>query len=182
MATVRAALAVAALRGFKPKARDATQAFIQARIDGPGRPKTWVRLPKSWWPDSWYDTQGHPLYYDPVVPLNRALYGHPESGALWDKHFKDILRKLGWSKVESHPGLYVHESTKAVLVVYVDDLLLAAPADVGSKLWSEIGHNVQFGGPPEPIGKFLGGHRRVTSQGGLTTSTCQMKDFLLDAV
>ena len=104
MATVRGALGIAALRGYKAKMRDAVQAFIQARIDGPGRPKTWIRLPKAWWPKSWFDDQGRPLYFDPVVPLCRALYGHPESGALWDKHLRGILRKLGWSKVEFSPG------------------------------------------------------------------------------
>ena len=182
MATVRGALGIAALRGYKAKMRDAVQAFIQARIDGPGRPKTWIRLPKAWWPKSWFDDQGRPLYFDPVVPLCRALYGHPESGALWDKHLRGILRKLGWSKVESHPGLYIHDETKAVLVVYVDDLLMAAPTDAEERLWAEIAEHVQFSDPPEPISKFLGGHHSMTAQGGVTTSTCQMKEFLLDAV
>ena len=48
MVTVRAALAIAALKGMEPKVRDAQQAYIQARIDGPGRPECWVRLPRQW--------------------------------------------------------------------------------------------------------------------------------------
>ena len=38
--SVCAALAIAALRGHHPKARGATQAYIQARIDGPDKPGT----------------------------------------------------------------------------------------------------------------------------------------------
>ena len=182
MNTVRAALAIAALRGFTPKVRDATQAYIQAVIDKAGRPRTWVRLPKAWWPDHWYDTSGVPLYYDPVVVLVRALYGHPESGALWDRHLRVILVRLRWRRVESHPGLYVHEVTMAVLVVYVDDLLLAAPPAEEARLWAEIEKHVSFGGDPEPIAKFLGGHHFVSIDRGVTTATCQMKEFIDDAV
>ena len=42
MSSVRAALGIAALQGHIHKVRDATQAYIQARIDGPDRPRTWV--------------------------------------------------------------------------------------------------------------------------------------------
>ena len=38
MVSVRATLAVGALRGWRPMMRDAAQAYIKASIDGPGRP------------------------------------------------------------------------------------------------------------------------------------------------
>ena len=60
MASIRAVLAGSALRGWSVKARDAAQAYIQARIDGPGRPRTWVRLPKSWWPKTWFAEKASP--------------------------------------------------------------------------------------------------------------------------
>ena len=44
----RAELGIAALQGHIPKFRDATQAYMQARIDGPDRPRTLVRLPRQW--------------------------------------------------------------------------------------------------------------------------------------
>jgi hypothetical protein len=128
MNSIRAVLAVSALRGWQVKARDAAQAYIQARIDGPGRPKTWVRLPKSWWPASWFDSKGQPKFWDPVCPLQRALYGHPESGAIWEKHLASILEDLGWVRVPAHPRTWVHEETRALLAVYVDDLPMTAPS------------------------------------------------------
>ena len=100
MASVRATLAVGALRGWRPMMRDAAQAYIQASIVGPGRPATWVRLPRSMWPPEWLTKDGKPIYSDPVVPLLKALYGHPESGALWEKHLASILTELKWKKCD----------------------------------------------------------------------------------
>ena len=36
---------------------------------------------------------------DPVVPLERNLYGHPLAGLLWERQFEKILLKNGWQKV-----------------------------------------------------------------------------------
>ena len=46
------------------------------------------------WPPEWLTKDGKPIYSDPVVPLLKALYGHPESGALWEKHLASILTEL----------------------------------------------------------------------------------------
>ena len=37
-------------------------------------PDIWIRLPKHKWPKSWSSME------DPVVPLERNLYGHPLAG------------------------------------------------------------------------------------------------------
>ena len=181
MASVRAVLAVAALRGWTPKMRDAAQAYIQARIDGPGRPKTWVRLPKAWWPSSWYDSKGEPLYYDPVCPLVKALYGHPESGAIWEKHLAAVLTGLGWVKVPSHPGTWIHSETSAILAVYVDDLLMAAPADHEAKLWRDLEQKINFDESAVEISKFLGAHHKFKRSQNQTEHSVQMEEFLIDA-
>ena len=46
-------------------------------------PDIWIRLPRHKWPKSWSSME------DPVVPLERNLYGHPLAGLLW----KGNLRK-----------------------------------------------------------------------------------------
>jgi hypothetical protein len=182
MNSIRAVLAVSALRGWEVKARDAAQAYIQARIDGPGRPKTWVRLPKSWWPSSWFDSKGQSKFWDPVCPLQRALYGHPESGAIWEKHLASILEDLGWVRVPAHPGTWVHDSTKALLAVYVDDLLMTAPPTHQESLWKALEARVNFDEQPSDLAKFLGAHHHIKKSGTTTTGRVQMKEFLLDAV
>ena len=177
MQTVRAALAVAGLKGFTPKVRDATQAYLQSRIDTPDRPATWVRLPKAWWPPSW-----HGRFKDPVCRLRLALYGHPESGALWDKHLSKILKSLGWVRQEGHPGLWLHTATGAILTVYVDDLMMAARLRDEDGLWGALEKVVEFGEQPTPIEKFLGGIHHFATHDGLASLTVNMKAFLISAV
>ena len=50
-------------------------------------PDIWKRLPKHKWPKSWSSME------DPVVPLERNLYGHPLAGLLWEREFEKILLK-----------------------------------------------------------------------------------------
>ena len=57
------------------------------------RPDTWIRLPRHKWPKSWSSME------DPVVPLERNLYGHPLAGLLWERQFENIFLKYGWEKV-----------------------------------------------------------------------------------
>ena len=51
-------------------------------------PDMWIRLPRHKWPKSCSSME------DPVVPLERNLYGHPLAGLLWERHFEKILFKL----------------------------------------------------------------------------------------
>ena len=89
--------------------------------------------------------------------LRLALYGHPESGALWDKHLSAILTRLGWVRQEVHPGLWLHTATGAILTVYVADLMMAARLRDEAALWGSLEKVVEFGEQPTPIDKFLGG-------------------------
>ena len=41
------------------------------------------------WPKSWESIE------DPVVLLERNLYGHPLAGLLWERHFEEALLELG---------------------------------------------------------------------------------------
>ena len=69
---------------------DAKQAYIQALFKGV---PTWLRLPNNRWPSHWSKQCIHP-----IVPLVLALYGHPDSGGLWEKH----LMGLDWKGRRDH--------------------------------------------------------------------------------
>ena len=56
-------------------------------------PDIWIRLPRHRWPKSWSSME------DPVVPLERNLYGHPLAGLLWERQYEKTLLKCGWEKV-----------------------------------------------------------------------------------
>ena len=78
------------LLGHDCQQADAKSAYTQAKLGGT---PTWVRLPKNKWPPEWFDARGTPLYDDPVVPLDLALYGHPDAGGYWERHCSEKLKK-----------------------------------------------------------------------------------------
>ena len=50
----------------------------------------WIRLPRHKWPKSWSSME------DPVVPLERNLYGHPLAGLLWERQLENpVAARLG---------------------------------------------------------------------------------------
>ena len=62
---------------------------------------------------------------DPVVPLERNLYGHPLAGLLWEKQFEKVLLKYDWEKVPNRECLFIHRQKGLFLSVYVDDIKFA---------------------------------------------------------
>ena len=79
---------ISRLPGCAGQAADAVSAYTQDTMEDDPRllklPKTkcpdaWIRLPRHKWPKSWSNIE------DPVVLLERNLYGHPLAGLLWEK-------------------------------------------------------------------------------------------------
>ncbi|WP_288992781.1 hypothetical protein, partial [uncultured Marinobacter sp.] len=164
LVSARAALAAGALKGHRGTVRDATTAYLQASLkthypSGEAMPTQWVRLPRTWWPKDWFEKDGvSSKYYDPVVRLKKALYGHPESEAIWDEHLGSRLRKEGWLPVLNQPGCWHHSATSSSLVVYVDDLLMISAPEHEEALWAGIEKHINFSEPAEPIDRYLGAH------------------------
>ena len=76
----------------------------------------WISLPKHKWPKSWSSVE------DPVVPLERNLYGHPLAGLSWERQFEKVLSEHGWEKVPGWECLFVIREKGLFLSVYVGDI------------------------------------------------------------
>ena len=116
---------ISRLPGCAGQAPDAVSAYTQVRMeDAPTLlkiPKTecpdiWIRLPKHKWPKSWFSME------DPVVPLERNLYGHLLAELLWKRQFEKFLFKCGWWKVPNWECFVVNRKQGLFLSVYVDDI------------------------------------------------------------
>ena len=100
------------------QAADAISACTKKMEDDPklltipksGCPVVWTHLPKHEWPQPWNNI------VDPVLPLERTLYGHPVAGLLWERQFAKSLMELGWEKLTNWEWLFVH------LSIDVDDV------------------------------------------------------------
>ena len=82
-------------KDLQHQAADTVSAYTQVKmgddpklmkIPKPECPDIWIRHK---WPKSWSSME------DPVVPLERNLYGHPLAGLLWERQFENILSKYG---------------------------------------------------------------------------------------
>ena len=58
---------------------------------------------------------------DPVVPLERNLYGHPLAGLLWERQFEKVLLEHGWQKFQTG-NVCLSTEQKDFLSVFVDDI------------------------------------------------------------
>ena len=103
-------------------------------------PDIWIRLPRHKWPKSWSSME------DPVVPLERNLYGHPLAGLLWERQFeKFLLKYYGWEKVPNWECLFVHREEGLFLSVYVDNIKLAGKKRNMIPMWKVQNKEVDLG-------------------------------------
>ena len=93
-----------------------------------------------------------------------------------------ILTRLGRVHQEVHPGLWLHTGTRAILTVYVDDLMMAARLRDEADLRGSLEKVVEFGEQPTPIKKFLGGIYNFYILDGITSLTVSMDAFVISAV
>ena len=84
---------------------------------------------------------------DPVVPLERNLYGHPLAGLFWERQFEKILLKYGWEKVSNWEFLFVHREKLLFLSVHVDDIKLAGKKQNIVPMWKVLNKEVDLGEP-----------------------------------
>ena len=130
---------------------DAPQAYTQATLKS--NKQTWVSVPKELWPKHWH-AEG---WRKPMCRLDKALYGHPESGGHWEKHLEEAIFAIGGLAVPNHKSSYWIGELKLMLTVYVDDLLLSGPVGAHAEFWQLLSK-----GPkpididePELLDKFL---------------------------
>ena len=95
---------ISRLPGCAGQAADAASAYTQVKMEDAPKllkipesecPDIWTRLPRHKWPKSCSSIE------DPVVPLERNLYGHPLVGLLWEGQFAKIFLQHGWEKVSN---------------------------------------------------------------------------------
>ncbi|GFX04043.1 retrovirus-related Pol polyprotein from transposon TNT 1-94 [Trichonephila clavipes] len=74
-----------------------------------------------------------------VCKLKRSLYGLKQSPRCWNKCFGQFLTDLGFKASEADPCLYIRErkGRKLLIVLYVDDGLIAATDQQDSEMFSK---------------------------------------------
>ena len=125
----------------------------------------WIRLPRHKLPKSWSSME------DPVVPLERNLYGHLLAGLLWERQFDKILVKYGWEKVSNWECSFVHREKGSFLSVYLDDIKVAGKKQNIDPMWKVLNKEVDLGEPTS----FLD-HVHL----GCTQRQCEIRKDIVD--
>ena len=141
---------ISRLPGCDGQAADAVSAYTQVKMEDAPKilkipksecPDIWIRLPRHTWPKSWSSME------DPVVSLERNLYGHPLTGLLWEMQFEKILLQHGWEKVSNWECLFVHRQKGLFLSVYVDDIKLIGKKQNIDPMRKVLNKEVDLGEP-----------------------------------
>ena len=163
------------LRDCAGQAADAVSACTQTKNGGRSKlfkipksecPYLWIRLPRHKRPNSWSTIE------DPVVPLERNLYGHPLAGLLWRRQFEEVPLGLGWEKELNWESLIVHRKQGLFLSVHVDDTKKAGrKKQKMSPMWKTLMKLVDLGEPTS----FLD-HVHL----GCTQRECKPNEIIID--
>ena len=85
---------------------------------------------------------------DPVVPLERNVYGHPLAGLLWERQFEEAVLELGWEKIpELWECMFVHRQQGLFLSEYVDDMKIVGRKQYMAPMEKKLMEHVDFDEP-----------------------------------
>ena len=141
---------ISRLPGCAGQAADAVSAYTKVKMEDAHNllkipksecPDIWIRQPRHTWPTSWSSME------DPVVPLERNLYGHLVAGLLWERQFDKIPLKHGWEKVSNWGCFFLHRQKGLFLSVFVDDIKLAGRKQNIDPMWKVLNKEVDLGEP-----------------------------------
>ena len=154
-------LAIAASLNLKIYGGDAKDAY--GHSPGPEIP-TFMSIDDAY--AEWYEEKyGEKIDRRKVLPVRKALQGHPESGRLWERHITGILEKMGFRSTTHDKTIYrleyLHKDTETYETIYmlrqVDDFAMACKDETtAKKLYEEIGLALQTEQETEPPFAYLG--------------------------
>jgi hypothetical protein len=105
---------------------DYISAFVHAHIDKPPNWETMMELEK--------ERRGVFIQmprgfgeYEKVLKLKKSLYGLKQSPENFFLHLKAKLEKVGFTKSENDPCLFMNDKVRCI--VYVDDILFYSPKE-----------------------------------------------------
>jgi hypothetical protein len=112
--TLRALLALAAEQDLELHQLDIKTAFLNGELEE----QVYMKQPPGY-------EEGGP---HKVCHLKKTLYGLRQAPRQWHLKLVEILTKMGAQASDSDPGLYIHatQSATVLLLIWVDDILLAS--------------------------------------------------------
>ena len=161
-------LSYGALKGNKSTQSDVVRAYTQSLLKT--KVPTWVLLPPELVPKEYSHIK------DPVAPLDKALYGHPESGFHWDARFREVMQIMGGSPDQDNQSNWTF-GNGLLLTLYVDDVLLSGPSHLHAEFWKTLSGHLEIE-PPTEVDRCLGRKHIFHHNEDSTEVEFDMVDFI----
>ena len=68
----------------------------------------------------------------------------------------DAHEEQGWTAIPGSGSVFLHGPTRAIMVVYVDDMFLVAKTKDGESIWRTLEKSVHFKVPEQPLARYPG--------------------------
>ena len=107
---MRLLLALAALEQWHIQAVDVKTAFLYGKLDE----EIYMKQPEG------FLEKGKEHL---VWRLNRAIYGLKQAALSWWKELEASLKRLGFTRLQSDAGIFIHKEYNIIIIAYVDDCL-----------------------------------------------------------
>ena len=132
LTTIRMILGLTTILGWTIEQMDVVTAFLHPAIDT----EVYMSLPQGleWLEQTCPGTPGKGII---ACKLNKALYGLKQAPRLWFKDIDSYLQspRMGFTQSTADPNLYLSPSRSAIILLYVDDILITGPT---TKIKEEI--------------------------------------------
>lgn len=124
--SIRSVAAIACVLDLDLNHFDVEQAFVQSKLDS----EVFMRLPPGCGPRS-----------GEVVKLNKSLYGLKQASRQWQKRLTTEMTEIGFEQCLADPCVFrmmTRNELLAIVVVHVDDLMIAAVPGVCDVVFSAM--------------------------------------------
>lgn len=118
--SIRTVLALTSKHGWLVHQMDVKTAFLCADIDVP----LYMTIPEGFDKIQSNPDRDLSTFKSPILKLLKGIYGIKQAPRLWNRNFTEYLRSQGFSRSEYDHSVYFRNNI--IIVIYVDDFLLAA--------------------------------------------------------
>jgi hypothetical protein len=119
LTSLRMIIALAARYNCEIDHMDVVTAFLNPPIDA----EIYMASPEGL---EWLDPTAGDQSSRTVCKLRKAIYGLKQAPRLWYRHIDEYLQSIGLRQSEYDPNLYLSTERDVLLLLYVDDLLVAS--------------------------------------------------------
>ena len=165
-------LVISALKNYCIYGGDATDAYAHSPADF-ARP-TFVSIDDQYF--DWYEKKyGKRLDRKKVLPVLKAIQGHPESGRIWEEYINNILAspELGFTNTTHDRCIFraTFKGHEVYLLKQVDDMAISSPnEEIAKEIFDIIGRKLQLRHESSPPFEYLG---LINDFNGIDVNQCK---------